>query len=51
MKDFDVALHVVFADKAAKLKYLAGPRHKKFVEENVADFDQVRVFDSYLTKP
>ncbi len=48
VKDFDVALHVVFANKAAKAKYLEHPRHKQFVEENRASFAKVRVFDSYL---
>ena len=49
VKDFDVALHVVFADRAAKEKYLAHPRHKQFVDENREGFAKVRVFDSYLT--
>lgn len=48
VKDFDVALHVVFEDKAAKAKYLASERHKKFVEENGESFAGVRVFDSFL---
>ena len=49
--DFDVALHVVFESKDAKLKYLVHPRHKQFVEENKAVFDKVRIFDSYLSQP
>ena len=48
VKDFDVALHVVFEDKAAKAKYLVNPRHKAFVNEFKAEFAKVRVFDSYL---
>jgi Stress responsive A/B Barrel Domain len=48
VKDFDVALHVVFEDKAAKAKYLASDRHKKFVDENRESFAVVRVFDSFL---
>lgn len=48
VKDFDVALHVVFASKEGKLKYLKNPRHDQFVEENRSQFDKVRVFDSYL---
>ena len=51
VKDFDVALHVVFEDKGAKQTYLDHPRHTQFVEENRARFAQVRVFDSYLTRP
>ncbi len=48
VKDFDVALHVVFENKAAKAKYLVSERHKKFVDENRAEFAGVRVFDSFL---
>lgn len=48
VKDFDVALHVVFEGKAAKAKYLDHPRHKSFVDDNKDDFAKVRVFDSYL---
>lgn len=51
VKDFDVALHVVFEDKAAKDKYLVHPRHKQFVDDNRASFETVRVFDSYLAAP
>jgi hypothetical protein len=51
VKDFDVALHVVFATKEAKAKYLESDRHRKFVEENGPLFGKVRVFDSYLVKP
>ncbi len=50
VKDFDVALHVVFASKEGKLKYLKSHRHDQFVEENKALFDKVRVFDSYLVR-
>jgi len=49
-KDFDVALHVVFSSKEGKLKYLKDARHDQFVEENKAQFDKVRVYDSYLVK-
>jgi hypothetical protein len=50
VKDFDIALHVVFSSKEGKAKYLKSSRHDKFVEENRALFDKVRVFDSYLVK-
>src|SRR3954454_23322387 len=49
VRDFDVALHVVFEDKASRDAYLEHPRHKQFVEENKASFAKVRVFDSYLS--
>jgi hypothetical protein len=48
VRDFDVALHLVFENKAAKAKYLEHPNHHKFVDENKASFAKVRVFDSYL---
>ncbi len=49
VKDFDVALHAVFKDKATKEAYLVHPQHKQFVADNRASFAKVRVFDSYLT--
>ena len=49
VRDFDVALLVVFESKEAEAKYLVAPRHLSFVEENKADFAKVRVFDSYLS--
>ncbi|GIW86900.1 MAG: stress responsive protein [Isosphaeraceae bacterium] len=48
VKDFDVALHLVFDSKASKENYLKDPRHDAFVAENRDKFAQVRVFDSYL---
>jgi hypothetical protein len=45
-RDFDVALHIVFADHASHDLYQDAPRHHKFVEENKADWAKVRVFDS-----
>lgn len=49
--DFDIALHVVFSDKAAHDVYQTHPRHLKFIEENKASWSKVRVFDSYLPTP
>lgn len=46
--EFDVALHVVFCNKAAHDKYQTHPRHLKFIEENKANWAGVRVFDSYV---
>jgi hypothetical protein len=48
VRDFDVALHVVFEDKEAERKSLVHPRHQHFVAENKGSFAKVRVFDSYL---
>ena len=47
--DFDVSLHLVFANKAAHDKYQEHPRHQKFVAENKENWEKVRVFDSYLS--
>src|SRR5438132_5644787 len=33
-RDFDVALHIVFKNKAAHDKYEGAERHLKFIEEN-----------------
>jgi quinol monooxygenase YgiN len=51
VKDFDVALHVVFADRKYRDKYLASPRHDAFVAAIKSGMEKARVFDSYLTKP
>jgi hypothetical protein len=47
-QDFDVALHVVFRDRAAHDRYQTNERHLKFIEENSELWTKVRVFDSYL---
>lgn len=47
--DYDVALHMVFKNKAAHDKYQSAPRHEKFIEENKALWGKVRVFDSNLS--
>lgn len=51
VRDFDVALHVVFESKAAEATYLKDARHLDFVEKNRASFEKVRVFDSYVARP
>ena len=38
--DFDVALHVVFADRAAHDAYQTTPAHLRFIAENKADWKQ-----------
>lgn len=45
---FHVALHVVFENKAAHDAYQSAPRHIEFIERNKANWEQVRVFDSYV---
>ncbi len=48
-REWEVALHVVFADKAAHDKYQTAETHLKFIEENKENWKKVRVFDSYIT--
>jgi hypothetical protein len=45
---FDVALHVVFTDRASHDAYQQAPRHLTFIEENKANWKQVRVFDALV---
>src|SRR5437868_1542410 len=46
VQDWDVALHIVFKTKADHDRYQDAARHKQFIEENKANWKQVRVFDS-----
>ncbi len=48
-RDFDVALHVVFADKASHDAYQQAADHLKFIAEQKDNWKQVRVFDSYVS--
>lgn len=48
-RDFDVALHVLFVNRAAHDAYQNHPRHLKFIEEHKASWANVRVFDSYVS--
>ena len=45
-RDWDIGLHVVFADRAAHDTYQQHPRHVQFIDENKASWKKVRVFDS-----
>ena len=47
-RDFDVALHLVFKNKAAHDQYAKAERHLKFIEERKDNWKNVRVFDSYV---
>lgn len=47
-RDWDVALHVTFRDKASHDKYQEAPRHKQFIAEQEANWKTVRVFDSWV---
>lgn len=45
-RDFHVALHLVFADRAAHDAYQDDPTHKLFIDEQKPHWARVRVFDS-----
>ena len=47
-RDFDVALHVIFADRQSHDLYQVSERHQDFIASNRDNWSQVRVFDSYL---
>jgi hypothetical protein len=47
-RGFDVALHIVFKDKASHDKYQDADGHHKFIEEYQDCWETVRVFDSWL---
>jgi hypothetical protein len=46
--DWQVGLHLVFDSKASHDTYQTDPTHQKFIDENKATWDKVRVFDSYV---
>jgi len=48
-RDYDVALHCVFKDRAALEAYLAAPKHLEFVAKHKGNWAKVRVFDSMVT--
>jgi Stress responsive A/B Barrel Domain len=48
--DFDVALHVVFVDRAALDNYAEHERHLEFIADFRANWDSVRVFDALATR-
>ena len=47
-RDFEVGLHVVFADRASHDTYQVSERHVQFIEQNRDNWEKVRVFDSYV---
>jgi quinol monooxygenase YgiN len=47
-RNFDVALHIVFESKAAHDAYQDSPRHGQFIEENEANWKQIRAVDAYV---
>ncbi|MCA1686672.1 MAG: Dabb family protein [Planctomycetia bacterium] len=49
VRDFDVALHIVFDSRASHDVYQDAPLHHQFVAENKDGWKQVRVFDSNVS--
>lgn len=47
-RDYDVAIHVIFATAKDQNAYQTAPRHLEFIAESKALWAKVRVFDSYL---
>lgn len=45
-RDYHVSLHMAFDGRASHDAYQVAPRHNQFIEENKANWKQVRVFDS-----
>ncbi len=45
--EFDVALVMLFASQADQDRYQESDRHHQFLDEQLANCSQVRVFDSY----
>ena len=45
-RDYDVALHTVFASQQAHDVYQTHPRHQEFIARQKAHWAKVRVFDS-----
>ncbi len=48
VRDWDVSLHIVFADKEDHDRYQQADQHLVFIEENKENWQTVRVFDTYL---
>lgn len=47
-RDFEVALHIIFASRAAHDAYQEHPRHQQFIAEQQKNWKKVRVFDSMV---
>jgi len=47
-RDFDVALHLVFRNRAAHDQYQNSERHLKFIHEHEGNWKQIRAFDAYV---
>lgn len=45
-RDWDIGLHMVFADKDAHDRYQSDPVHRQFIADNRDKFAKVRIFDT-----
>ena len=48
VRDFHVALHVVFDTKESHDAYQIAADHLQFIEEGKENWEQIRVFDAYV---
>ena len=48
VRDWDVALQLVFKNKKAHDEYQDHPRHQQFIAENKEGWKTVKVFDAYV---
>jgi stress responsive alpha/beta barrel protein len=48
VRDWDVGLHMVFKSKTRHDLYQEAEDHHKFIEENKANWKDVRVFDTFV---
>lgn len=46
--NFDIGLHIIFTDRAAHDGYQVDEMHNRFIAENKANWQQVRVFDTVV---
>jgi len=47
-RDFDVALYLVFRDRAAHDAYQDSPEHAEFLDKHSATWSAIRVLDCYV---
>jgi len=47
-RDFDVALYLVFENKAAHDQYQESAEHLRFMAEHESNWKQIRSFDAYV---
>lgn len=50
-REFDVALHVIFASRADHDRYQQAESHLEFIEKNKPTWANIRVFDAYVPAP